>query len=62
MAKKNETSGINLLKKTLCDLKNDFAANENRIFEVERRLTNLYDKKLQSKVSGNCCLLSSNQK
>jgi hypothetical protein len=49
--KKCENSCINTLKKRLLTLKLNYAAHEDEIFENEQRLTAIYDKRLESKVS-----------
>jgi hypothetical protein len=48
---KTERINVNLLKKRLEFLKQDFLGNEEEIFDCERRLTGIHDKNLSSKVS-----------
>jgi hypothetical protein len=50
--KKIETCSTNHIKKTLLRLKSSYLDNSEVIFELERRLTNIYDRNLSSKVSG----------
>jgi hypothetical protein len=49
--KKIELSNINIIKQNLLDLKADYLANSAEIFNLERRLTDIQDSILQSKVS-----------
>jgi hypothetical protein len=51
LATKTERINVNLLKKRLEFLKQDFLRNEKEIFDCERRLTGIHDKNLSSKVS-----------
>jgi exonuclease III len=50
--KKIETCSTNHIKKTLLRLKSSYLDNSEVIFELERRLTNIHDRNLSSKVSG----------
>jgi hypothetical protein len=46
-----ELSNINIIKRNLCELKSDYLANSAEIFNLERRLTDIQDSILKSKVS-----------